>query len=128
MKTDRFVWMLVSLLIVSATVLAACAPAAAPTSAPATEAPAIVTKAPTEAATEPPTEAPVPVTLQYWHTHSDPETAQLDQVIASFEAANPGLPARRAGGLASRCVVLVDIPEGAVVDRVDIEGGVIAPA
>ena len=91
MKTNRFVWMLVSLLIVSATVLAGCAPAAAPTSAPATEAPAIVTKAPTEAATEPPTEAPVPVTLQYWHTHSDPETAQLDQVIASFEAANPGI-------------------------------------
>lgn len=89
MKTNRFTWMLVSLLIVSATLLAACGtPAATPTAAPVvTEAPAVDTEVPTEA----PTEAPVPVTLQYWHTHSDPETAQLDQVIAAFEAANPGI-------------------------------------
>jgi multiple sugar transport system substrate-binding protein len=81
--------MLVSLLIVSATLLAACgAPAATPTAAPVvTEAPAVATEAPTVA----PTEAPAPVTIQYWHTHSDPETAQLDQVIAAFEAANPGI-------------------------------------
>src|SRR6266545_6870519 len=91
MKTNRFVWMLVSLLIVSATVLAACAPAATPTAAPATEAPAVATEVPTEVATEAPTEAPAPVAIQYWHTHSDPETAQLNQVIAAFEAANPGI-------------------------------------
>jgi multiple sugar transport system substrate-binding protein len=94
MKTNRFVWMLLSLLIVSTTLLAACAPAAAPTTAP-TEPPAAVTEAPTqaptEAATEAPTAAPEPVTIQYWHTHSDPETAQLDKVIAAFEAANPGI-------------------------------------
>src|SRR6186997_2513900 len=94
MKTNRFVWMLFSLLIVSATLLAACAPAATPTTAP-TEPPAAVTEAPTQAPTEPPTEpptaAPEPVTIQYWHTHSDPETAQLDKVIAAFEAANPGI-------------------------------------
>jgi multiple sugar transport system substrate-binding protein len=91
MKLNRFVWMLANLLIVSATVLAACAPAATPTSAPETEAPSVATQAPTEEPTEAPTEAPEPVTIQYWHTHSDPETAQLDQVIASFEAANPGI-------------------------------------
>jgi len=31
------------------------------------------------------------VTVRYWHTMSDPETAQLDTMIASFEAANPGI-------------------------------------
>src|SRR5687768_1455594 len=95
MKTKRFVWMFVSSLIVSATVLTACGPAAAPTSAPETEPPSIATEAPTEASTEAATEAPTetsePVTIQYWHTHSDPETAQLDNVIAAFEAANPGI-------------------------------------
>jgi len=98
MKTKRFVWMLLSLLAVSATLLAACAPAAAPTTPP-TQAPAAATsaptqaptQAPTEAATEAPTAAAEPVTIQYWHTHSDPETAQLDKVIAAFEAANPGI-------------------------------------
>ena len=29
--------------------------------------------------------------VQYWHTMSDPETAQLDEMIAAFEAANPGV-------------------------------------
>lgn len=91
MKTNRFAWMVVSLVIASATLLAACAPAVAPTAAPVTEAPAVATEAPTQAATEAPTEAPAPVTIQYWHTHSDPETAQLDKVIAAFEAANPGI-------------------------------------
>lgn len=91
MKTNRFVWIIISLLIVCTTLLAACAPAPASTAAPATEAPAVATEAPTEAATEAPTEAAAPVTIQYWHTHSDPETAQLDKVIAAFEAANPGI-------------------------------------
>lgn len=91
MKTNRFVWMVVSVLIVSATVLAACAPAATPTAAPETEAPSVATEAPTEAPTEVPTQAPEAVTLQYWHTHSDPESAKLDEVIAAFEGANPGV-------------------------------------
>lgn len=91
MKTNRLVWMLVSLFVVSATVLAACAPAAPATSAPVTEAPSVATEAPTAVPTEAPTEASEPVTIQYWHTHSDPETAQLDKVIAAFEAANPGI-------------------------------------
>ena len=42
-----------------------------------------------EAAAEP---APVePASITYWHTMSDPETEQLDNVIAAFEAANPGV-------------------------------------
>lgn len=92
MKVNRIVWMFVSLLIVSATVLTACGPAATPTSAPATEPPAVATEAPTEEATDAPTEAATqaaePVTIQYWHTHSDPETAQLEEVISAFEATN----------------------------------------
>lgn len=88
MKIKRVSLLFLSMIVILATLLAACAPAAAPTSAPATDAPA-VTDAPTEEATEAPTEAAEPVTIQYWHTHSDPETAQLEKVIAAFEAANP---------------------------------------
>ncbi len=127
MKTNRFVWMLLSLLIVSATVLAACAPAAAPTTA-ATKPPAAATQAPTqaptEAATQAPTAAPEPVTIQYWHTHSDPETAQLDKVIAAFEAANPGIkvePTRYAYN-DYKTALLTAISSGEVPDvaRIDI--------
>jgi multiple sugar transport system substrate-binding protein len=32
-----------------------------------------------------------PVAITYWHTMSDPETEQLDKVVAAFEAANPGI-------------------------------------
>lgn len=32
-----------------------------------------------------------PVTISYWHTMSDAESAQLDSVIADFEKANPGI-------------------------------------
>ncbi len=126
MKTNRFVWMLLSLLVVSATLLAACAPAAAPTTAP-TEPPAAVTEAPTqsptEAATEAPTAAPEPVTIQYWHTHSDPETAQLDKVIAAFEAANPGIkvePTRYAYN-DYKTALLTAISSGEVPDVVRID-------
>jgi len=123
MKTNRIVWMLVSLLIVSATLLAACAPAA-PTSAPETEAPDVATEAPTEAATEAPTEAPAPATIQYWHTHSDPETAQLDEVIAAFEAANPGIQVETSRYAYSdyKTALLTAISSGEVPDvaRLDI--------
>jgi multiple sugar transport system substrate-binding protein len=127
MKTNRFVWILLSSLIVSATVLAACAPAAAPTTV-ATEPPAAATQAPTqaptEAATEAPTAAPEPVTIQYWHTHSDPETAQLDKVIAAFEAANLGIkvePTRYAYN-DYKTALLTAISSGEVPDvaRIDI--------
>ncbi|MBI3167214.1 MAG: extracellular solute-binding protein [Chloroflexi bacterium] len=87
MKLNRFALITISVLIISATILSACAPAVTPTSAAATEA-AASTEAP--AATEAPVAAE-PVTIQYWHTHSDAEAAQLDKVIADFEAANPGI-------------------------------------
>ncbi|MGE5464369.1 MAG: extracellular solute-binding protein [Syntrophothermus sp.] len=127
MKNKQFVWIVLSLLVVSATLLAACAPAAAPTVA-ATPPPAaatdVVTQAPTEAPTEAPTTAPEPVTIQYWHTHSDPETAQLDKVIAAFEAANPGIkvePTRYAYS-DYKTALLTAISSGTVPDvaRLDI--------
>src|SRR5690348_9091751 len=31
------------------------------------------------------------VTITYWNTHSDPEKAQLDKLIAMFEVDNPGI-------------------------------------
>lgn len=93
MKSKMFV--LVALLITISVFMSACG-SAAPTSAPAaaaTQAPA-VTQAPAAApATSAATAAPAvaPVTVRYWHTHSDAETAQLDKVIAAFEAVNPGI-------------------------------------
>jgi multiple sugar transport system substrate-binding protein len=86
MKTKSFALRLTGLLGVLTILLAACgAPTPAPTAAP-TQPPAA-----TEAPTTAPTQAPEPVTIKYWHTHSDPETAKLDEVIAAFEAANPGI-------------------------------------
>lgn len=37
------------------------------------------------------TVAAEPVTVTYWHTMSDPETAQLENVVAAFEAENPNI-------------------------------------
>jgi len=123
MKLNRFALLTISVLIISATVLSACAPAATPTSAPVTSVPA--TEAP--AATEVPTEAPVaaePVTIQYWHTHSDAEAAQLDKVIANFEAANPGITvaSTRYAYNDYKTALLTAISSGAVPDvaRLDI--------
>lgn len=77
-----------SVLIVMSLLLGACAKAVA------TEAP-VATDAATEApvATAAATEAPAaePVAIKYWHTMSDAESAKLDEVIAAFEAANPGI-------------------------------------
>jgi len=71
-KSSTTLLSLVTIIILS---LAACTPAATPTAAPTTA----------------PTTAPEPVTLTYWHTMSDPETAQLEKVVAAFQAANPGI-------------------------------------
>ena len=38
-----------------------------------------------------PDEPEGPVTITYWHTMSDPETAQLENVVAAFEAAYPDI-------------------------------------
>src|SRR5512143_3712479 len=87
MKTKNVALKLTGLLAALTILLAACgAPTPAPTQAP-TQPPA-ATEAPTTAPTEAPAE---PVTIKYWHTHSDPESAKLDEVIAAFEAANPGI-------------------------------------
>lgn len=103
MKIRTFALSSVSILLALTLLLSACAPAAQPTvvqtEAP-TQAQAQPTAAPTEAPTQaPPTTAPTeapttppePVAVKYWHTMSDPETAQLDKVIAAFESANPGI-------------------------------------
>jgi len=83
MKTRRTVTALLGIAPVVALILAACAPAATPTEAP--PAPAV------EPTAAPPAVPPEPVTITYWHTMSDPETAQLENVVAAFEAANPGI-------------------------------------
>jgi multiple sugar transport system substrate-binding protein len=83
MKNSKL-FVVLSVLLTMGMLLAACASAATPT---ATEAP--TTAAATVAATQVPTAAPV--TIRYWHTHNDAESAQLDKVIAAFEAANPGI-------------------------------------
>lgn len=56
------------------------APATTTTAAPATTTAPAVTTTPAE-----------PTIVTYWHTMSDPETAQLEKVVAAFEAANPGI-------------------------------------
>ncbi len=113
-KTKKISWILVSLAVLIALTLSGCASPAAPTEMP-VESPAEQPAAQPEA-TSPPAEAqpttppeptatpeptPEPVEITYWHTMSDPETAQLDQVIAAFQAANPGIivkPTRYAYG------------------------------
>ncbi len=90
MKSRNLLLTLISLLIAGSMLLSACAPAAtAEPVQPATEVPATAVPA-TEV---PPTVAPTaePITLRYWHTMSDPETAQLQKVIDAFQAANPGI-------------------------------------
>ncbi|MCD6400740.1 MAG: hypothetical protein J7L73_02315, partial [Anaerolineales bacterium] len=80
----RFKLMLfVGIFIVLALVLSACKPTT-------TEAPSVETEAPakTEEVT---TAAKEPVTVTYWHTMSDPETAQLEKVVEAFEAENPNI-------------------------------------
>lgn len=104
MNRKPTLYFVLPLLVVAAMLLAACGGAATPieTQAPATEAPVevVATEAPVEVvATEeptsppPPTETPMPepVTISYWHTMSDSETAQLEKLVTAFEAANPGI-------------------------------------
>jgi len=101
MKSNRFLLTIISMAILMSFVLTGCATPTTPAPTqepvvPANTQPPAPTAAPTEVPvvpTEVPTEvpAPEPVVLQYWHTHSDAEAAQLDQVIADFEAANPGI-------------------------------------
>ena len=66
MKHRRTILLILSLALVLGLSLSACKPAATP-------------------------EAEGPVVITYWHTMSDPETEQLEKVIAVFEEANPGI-------------------------------------
>lgn len=77
---NRKLFVLVFAVIVMSMLLAACSSTAVTTAPAATEAAVATTAAPVET-----------VTVRYWHTHSDAETAQLDTLIANFEAANPGI-------------------------------------
>jgi len=83
MNSHKKLFTLLSLIFVLAIVLAACKPAA--TEEP-TQEPVVAPE--TEEVT---TVEEGPVTITYWHTMSDPETAQLENVVAAFEAANPGI-------------------------------------
>jgi len=111
---------LLSVLIVMSLLLGACAKAAVTEAPAATEAPA-TTGAATSAVTEAP--AVAPVTIKYWHTMSDPETAKLDEVIAAFEAANPGITveATRYAGADFKTALLTAIAGGDVPDTVRMD-------
>ncbi|MGI8517312.1 MAG: extracellular solute-binding protein [Acidimicrobiia bacterium] len=81
-----------ALLTVLALLMAACGQSATSTTTAAPSATAATTMAPvTTAAQATTTAAAEPVAISYWHTMSDPETAQLETVVADFEAANPGV-------------------------------------
>ncbi|NOX61233.1 MAG: extracellular solute-binding protein [Chloroflexi bacterium] len=81
-------WIVIALVVALALLLGACRQAATPEpTSPPTAPPPTKAPEPTKAV-EPPAE---PVTITYWHTMSDPETAQLEKVVAAFEAANPGI-------------------------------------
>lgn len=84
MKTRSLLIAVLSTLLTLSMLLAACAPAPTPTQPPAAQPTSVP---PTEA----PTAAPEPVEITYWHTMSDAETAQLEKVVATFEAANSGI-------------------------------------
>jgi len=81
MKNRSALLTLLGFLLTFSLVLTACGPTQAPAQGETPEEPA-------------PTDEPAavePVTVTYWHTMSDPETAQLEVVISAFEAANPGV-------------------------------------
>lgn len=80
MKANRSLLAAAGVLATLAVLLAACGGAATETAPPATE--------PSAAR---PTTAAEPVSITYWHTMSDPETAKLEEVVATFEAANPDI-------------------------------------
>ena len=87
MKRKSTNLLILSLLVATSLILASCSPAAAPVA----EAPAVEEPAAEEPAAEEMPAVEESVVVTYWHTMSDPETAQLDLVIADFEAANPGI-------------------------------------
>lgn len=92
--SERNMWRSLALLACLALVMGACG-GAAETGTTAAESDAPTTggddaTSTTEASTST-TGATEAVTVTYWHTMSDPETEQLANVVAAFEAANPGI-------------------------------------
>lgn len=80
-------WRLVASLAVLLLVVVAC-------DSGGTDSTTTIGQAPTTTAAGPITTGAPPaeeVTVTYWHTMSEPETAQLAQVIAAFESANSGV-------------------------------------
>ncbi len=86
MRTKENMFRLFGVMLVLSLVVAACGSAATPAAESADEEPS----AEEQSAAEEPA-ASEPVAISYWHTMSDPETAQLENVIATFEDANPGI-------------------------------------
>jgi multiple sugar transport system substrate-binding protein len=93
MKKRRSILLILALLATMALLLSACGGAAEEPTAEVEEPAAEEPAAEEPAAEEPVAEQPVaePVSITYWHTMSDPETEQLENVVAAFEAANPGI-------------------------------------
>ena len=75
-------------LLILVLILAACGQTATPEPPPPATAPPATTAPEATVPAEQPAE---PVSISYWHTMSDPETAQLEKVVAAFEVANPGI-------------------------------------
>ena len=106
--------------------LAACAPAATPTAEPTQPAPTAVPATEVPPTAVPPTAVPTvaPITIRYWHTMSDPESAQFQKVIDAFQAANPGvtIEATRYAYNDFKTAILTAIAGGDVPDtaRLDI--------
>ena len=100
MKIKNNFAFVLTLLVALTLLLNACGGAATPEATAAPQETAALQKTAAPVATEPPTptekptqpppptaeptKPPEPVTITYWHTMSDPETAQLDKVIAAF--------------------------------------------
>lgn len=86
MRIKRNLTLLFSAVMACAMLLSACQPGTQPTPATTANEPAA-----SGAASDPSSSAAEPVTISYWHSMSNPETEQLDKVIAEFEAQNPDI-------------------------------------
>ncbi len=93
----RSIFVVFSLLVAAAMLLASCAPKATPapaTVAPATQAPATAAPA-TEAPTVAPTEAPTPVEIAFWEQEGDDVDVFIDQLVSEFQTQNPNITVTR---------------------------------
>ncbi|MEW6232063.1 MAG: sugar ABC transporter substrate-binding protein [Chloroflexota bacterium] len=84
-KHKTFMFLALAGLVMLALLVAACAPAATPT-------PVVVEKPVVVTATPEPTKPPAPVTIRYFTFSAAPDHLKdLDEMIAIFEKANPGI-------------------------------------